>query len=87
MLARGWCVPSLRGLAAIGREALLTSTCFQIHYHILQHMIMGMNTVFTFGSVDEILAIPADNVQGYLVYGGDTYGNETHEPSYVHQFG
>lgn len=55
-----------------------------IHCHILQHMIMGMQTVWVFGNSSDLMRVPAPMVQGYLNYGGSVYGNETHHPDVVH---
>lgn len=59
---------------------------WMMHCHILQHMIMGMQTVFTFGDLADIVARsgPVDN--GYLTYGGSAYGNGTHWPAVQHFF-
>ncbi|KAL7619465.1 hypothetical protein AAE478_010004 [Parahypoxylon ruwenzoriense] len=52
-----------------------------MHCHILQHMIMGMQTVWVFGDAISILQeIPPPYISGYLEYGGDAYGNETYDP-------
>ncbi|KAK3672192.1 hypothetical protein LTR78_007945 [Recurvomyces mirabilis] len=59
---------------------------WMIHCHILQHMIMGMQTVWVMGDYDQIAGIPHFDAAGYLQYGGDAYGNETFAPSYVHQY-
>lgn len=58
---------------------------WMIHCHILQHMIMGMQTVWVFGNETEVLGqVPADEVEGYLTYGGSVTGNASHYPSVVH---
>lgn len=58
---------------------------WMIHCHILQHMIMGMQTVWVMGSETEVLGkVPTPEVEGYLAYGGDVYGNESHWPSVIH---
>ncbi|KAL9115517.1 MAG: hypothetical protein Q9227_000838 [Pyrenula ochraceoflavens] len=58
---------------------------WMLHCHILQHMIMGMQTAWVFGDAADILAdVPRPEVQGYLTYGGDVYGNESHAPRVVH---
>ncbi|KAH8669081.1 putative laccase [Xylariales sp. PMI_506] len=57
---------------------------WMIHCHILQHMVMGMQTVWVMGNSSTILKVPYENVQEYLSYGGGVYGNETHDPSPVH---
>jgi len=59
---------------------------WMIHCHILQHMIMGMQTVWVMGNETELLTIPKPDVTGYLTYGGSVYGNATYSPSVVHQF-
>ncbi|RDW91612.1 multicopper oxidase-4 [Coleophoma crateriformis] len=57
---------------------------WMIHCHILQHMIMGMQTVWVFGNeTDLIRGVPIPEVEGYLVYGGNVLGNETHWPQVV----
>lgn len=57
---------------------------WMVHCHILQHMIMGMQTVWVMGNATEILSVPVDDVEGYLVYGGSVYGNESFDPMPVH---
>ncbi|KAH8790942.1 putative laccase [Hyaloscypha sp. PMI_1271] len=60
---------------------------WMIHCHILQHMIMGMQTVWVMGNATEVLGkVPRPDVEGYLTYGGDVYGNESHWPTAVHYF-
>lgn len=46
----------------------------------------GMQIVWAIGTADQICAIPREESQGYLFYGGDVYGNETHTPTYHHYF-
>ncbi|KAI4859801.1 putative multicopper oxidase [Hypoxylon rubiginosum] len=54
---------------------------WMMHCHILQHMIMGMQTVWVFGDAATILReIPPPYISGYLEYGGSAYGNETYDP-------
>jgi L-ascorbate oxidase len=37
------------------------------------------------GDSDQVLnRVPQPEVQGYLTYGGNVYGNETHWPTVVH---
>jgi L-ascorbate oxidase len=57
---------------------------WMIHCHTLQHMIMGMSTIWVFGDSADLMRLPALDVQGYLTYGGDVYGNSTWEPEVVH---
>ncbi|KAI9799802.1 MAG: hypothetical protein M1825_004362 [Sarcosagium campestre] len=48
-----------------------------IHCHVLQHMIMGMQTMWVVGNASDILKVPRPMVEGYLTYGGDVMGNAT----------
>ena len=57
---------------------------WMIHCHTLQHMLMGMQTVWVFGDVNELLVLPKPEVSGYLTYGGNAYGNSSHAPEVVH---
>ncbi|KAF7969597.1 hypothetical protein HWV62_26829 [Athelia sp. TMB] len=57
---------------------------WMIHCHTLQHMIMGMQTVWVFGNTTDILKLPKLDVQGYLTYGGDAYGNDTRDAKVMH---
>ncbi|EFQ35509.1 L-ascorbate oxidase [Colletotrichum graminicola] len=59
---------------------------WMIHCHILQHMIMGMQTVWVMGDYQDITGIPAVDAAGYLQYGGNVNGNATFAPSVVHLF-
>ncbi|OQO14183.1 hypothetical protein B0A48_01059 [Cryoendolithus antarcticus] len=59
---------------------------WMIHCHILQHMIMGMQTVWVMGDYEQIASIQHYDAAGYLEYGGNAYGNDSYTPSYVHQF-
>ncbi|KAJ5575426.1 hypothetical protein N7450_009325 [Penicillium hetheringtonii] len=54
------------------------------HCHILQHMVMGMQTVFTFGDRQDIILQSGFVDDSYLIYGGSAYGNETHSPVVRH---
>ncbi|KAE9983294.1 hypothetical protein EG328_010082 [Venturia inaequalis] len=54
---------------------------WMMHCHILQHMVMGMQSVWSFGDADDILGrFPTPYVSGYLEFGGDAYGNATFDP-------
>lgn len=57
---------------------------WMIHCHTLQHMVMGMQTVWVFGDAEQVMALPKADVEGYLTYGGDAYGNSSHAPDVVH---
>jgi L-ascorbate oxidase len=59
---------------------------WMMHCHTLQHMIMGMQTVWVFGDSSDILKVEPDVAEGYLTYGGSAYGNETHDPNVMHWF-
>ncbi|KAF2092143.1 multicopper oxidase [Saccharata proteae CBS 121410] len=58
-----------------------------IHCHVLQHMVMGMQSVWIMGDYEDIIRIPHYAAAGYLEYGGSAYGNESWSPHVVHQFG
>ncbi|KAK6332886.1 hypothetical protein TWF696_002905 [Orbilia brochopaga] len=54
---------------------------WMLHCHILQHMVMGMQTVWVFGNASEIVGrAPLPYVAGYLEFGGSAYGNDTYDP-------
>ena len=57
---------------------------WMIHCHTLQHMIMGMQTVWVFGDAGDLIRLPAVDVSGYLEYAGSVYGNGSHCPEVVH---
>ncbi|KKY18288.1 putative multicopper oxidase type 1 [Diplodia seriata] len=59
---------------------------WMLHCHTLQHMIMGMQTVWVFGNSSDILTLPLPMVEGYLAYGGSVYGDDDNPPSVVHFF-
>ncbi|KAK7722730.1 hypothetical protein SLS57_004935 [Botryosphaeria dothidea] len=59
---------------------------WMLHCHTLQHMIMGMQTVWVFGNSTDILTLPLPLVEGYLLFGGDVYGDDEHAPQVVHFF-
>lgn len=49
-----------------------------IHCHILQHMVMGMQTVWVMGNETQILTVPVEHVLGYLEYGGSVVSSFLH---------
>ena len=50
-------------------------------------MIMGMQTVWVMGNASEITrGTSPDLVAGYLTYGGDAYGNTSHDSIVNHHF-
>jgi L-ascorbate oxidase len=59
---------------------------WMMHCHILQHMVMGMQTVFTFGNQADIEDQSGPIDSGYLTYGGSAYGSDTHSPIVRHFF-
>lgn len=54
--------------------------CWMFHCHILQHMVMGMQTSWVFGDYNQITAIPFSGAQGYLEYNGNAYGSSDKSP-------
>ncbi|KOC11253.1 putative laccase [Aspergillus flavus AF70] len=59
---------------------------WMVHCHVLQHMLMGMQTAFAFGDQTAIKAQSGTPAEGYLTYGGSAYGNVTHFPPVKHFF-
>ncbi|KAI5363638.1 Putative multicopper oxidase, type 1, multicopper oxidase, copper-binding, cupredoxin [Septoria linicola] len=59
---------------------------WMIHCHILQHMIMGMQSVWIMGDLDEIKRLPLQDARAYLDFGGGAFGNETYAPVVSHYF-
>ncbi|KAM0524767.1 hypothetical protein ACHAPE_000868 [Trichoderma viride] len=59
---------------------------WMIHCHTLQHMVMGMQTVWVFGDAQDIMKAKYPDVSGYLEYEGSVNGNATHAPEVVHFF-
>ncbi|EWC44178.1 hypothetical protein DRE_07003 [Drechslerella stenobrocha 248] len=54
---------------------------WMLHCHILQHMVMGMQTVWVFGNASEITGVaPQPYIDGYLEFGGSAYGNASCDP-------
>ncbi|KAL4883583.1 Cupredoxin [Aspergillus karnatakaensis] len=62
------------------RIRVTSAGVWMYHCHVLQHMVMGMQTVFTFGDREDILAQSGPVSEGYLLYGGSAYGNATRDP-------
>ncbi|TDZ15356.1 Multicopper oxidase aurL2 [Colletotrichum sidae] len=59
---------------------------WMIHCHILQHMVMGMQTVWVMGDYQDITGVPYLDATGYLEYGGNATGNATYPPTVIHFF-
>jgi L-ascorbate oxidase len=59
---------------------------WMMHCHVLQHMIMGMQTVFIFGNEEDIVDQSGTVSDGYLTYGGDAVGNRNRDPVVQHFF-
>lgn len=57
---------------------------WMVHCHTSGHMIGGMQTVWVHGGAEDLLTVPRPDVDGYLTYGGDAYGNESHTPRVLH---
>ncbi|KAJ6007926.1 hypothetical protein N7540_011902 [Penicillium herquei] len=68
------------------RIKVIDAGVWMYHCHSLQHMIMGMQTVFIFGDQKEVIAQSEPVDAGYLTYGGSAYGNSTHPPVVRHFF-
>ena len=48
--------------------------------------LTGMQTVWVFGDAEEVRRIPYPEISGYLLYGGEAYGNESYAPVVNHYF-
>ncbi|KAF4554612.1 Multicopper oxidase-like protein 2 [Elsinoe fawcettii] len=61
---------------------------WMMHCHIAQHAIMGMNTVWVFGTAQDIMKkFPAaPYIEGYLDFGGDAYGTNKKAAVVNHYF-
>ena len=57
---------------------------WMIHCHILQHMMMGMQTVFVFGGKNDLRPLTPEQAGLYLEFGGAAYGNATYSPRVLH---
>lgn len=69
------------------RLSAVNAGTWMMHCHILQHMIMGMQTVWVIGDAKQIAdQKPEPYVSGYLEYGGSAYGNATYDPLVNHYF-
>ncbi|KAJ9645534.1 hypothetical protein H2204_001114 [Knufia peltigerae] len=63
---------------------------WMMHCHILQHMIMGQQTVWVFGTPEEIsdYSNPVNgSLEGYFTYGGNVVGKEGGEVVVASKFG
>ncbi|KAL6711560.1 hypothetical protein ACN47E_004494 [Coniothyrium glycines] len=60
--------------------------CWMMHCHVLQHMIMGMQSVWIMGDYEDIVKIPYSGAEGYLEFGGNAYGGQDITPSVWHEF-
>lgn len=59
---------------------------WMIHCHTLQHMIMGLQSVWVNGNAEQIQSMPTELSAGYFTYGGSVYGNEKRSPAVCEQF-
>lgn len=60
--------------------------CWMLHCHILQHMLMGMQSVWVMGDYQDIARIPYSGAEGYLEFGGTAYGGEDISPLVWHEW-
>lgn len=63
---------------------------WMMHCHILQHIIMGQQTIWVFGTPEEIRdhSNPVNgSLDGYFAYGGDVVGKEGGEVMVASKFG
>lgn len=64
-------------------SGLISSTLFPQEFRV-NRMNRGMHTVWVMGNSAQALKLPTPEVEGYLTFGGNVYGNKTHAPSVVH---
>jgi L-ascorbate oxidase len=60
---------------------------WMMHCHILQHMAMGMQSVWVMGDYEDIVRSDVPDVSGYFTFGGSVYGNDSYAPWVPHQLG
>ncbi|KAH5431090.1 hypothetical protein HBI23_230910 [Parastagonospora nodorum] len=60
--------------------------CWMLHCHVLQHMIMGMQSVWIMGDYEDIATIPYSGAEGYLEFGGTAYGGQDITPVVNHNW-
>ncbi|KAI4611795.1 hypothetical protein J4E83_008046 [Alternaria metachromatica] len=68
------------------RLRVLDPGCWMLHCHVLQHMIMGMQSVWVMGDYEDIARIPYSGAQGYLDFGGTAYGGQDISPVAYHNW-
>ncbi|KAJ4992343.1 L-ascorbate oxidase [Stagonosporopsis vannaccii] len=59
---------------------------WMLHCHILQHMLMGMQSVWVMGNWGDIARIPYSGAAGYLEFGGTAYGGQDISPVAWHEW-
>jgi hypothetical protein len=59
---------------------------WMIHCHILQHMIMGMQSVWVMGNYTDIIRVPLQDARAYLDFKGGAFGNDSYAPTVNHYF-
>lgn len=60
---------------------------WMMHCHITPHTVMGMSTVWVFGTAQQISdRVPQPYVSGYLEFDGSAYGRESGFPEVAHFF-
>ncbi|KAL5115646.1 hypothetical protein ACEQ8H_006445 [Pleosporales sp. CAS-2024a] len=60
---------------------------WMLHCHTLQHMLMGMQSVWIMGEWSDIAKIPYSGAQGYLEFNGNAYGGQNITAANYHTFG
>ncbi|KJZ74145.1 hypothetical protein HIM_06376 [Hirsutella minnesotensis 3608] len=77
-------VPGVHSGWRVWRLRITQPGVWLVHCHTLPHMIQGLQTVWVHGDADQLLKVGRPDVDGYLTYGGDAYGNITHTPRVIH---
>lgn len=76
--------PGAKGCWRVWRLRITQPGVWLVHCHTLAHMVQGMQTVWVHGEADDLLRVGRPDVEGYLKYGGDAYGNVSHAPRVLH---
>jgi hypothetical protein len=80
-------VEKIRGIRRRNRMSCVAETEAEDGRRVMLTRNRGMQTIWVMGNETEVLdKVPRPEVKGYLTYGGDVYGNESHWPTVVHYF-
>ena len=73
------------GYVSSSNYNFLRSSLDAIKFWTFSNRFRGMQSVWVMGNATEVLdRVPKPEVEGYLTFGGDVYGNASHWPQVVH---